>query len=286
MNLLRHLRRCNAWSPDSYVPFAVADRQVGWVRRDFVAVCARHPDAFETTAESVRVADRWTTFDDRTRAVDAALRRLAEQGHFSRWRDEPYAVVTAPGTPPYLHMERAAVARFGILGTGVHLNGFVRAPDGLHMWVGRRSPHRPTEPGKLDQLVAGGQPATLSLTDNLIKECAEEAAIPAALAATAVPVGAVAYVVELAGGLRRDILYLYDLSLHRDFVPRNTDGETESFRLMPVAEVVDVLIRTDDFKFNCALVAIDFLIRHGVLLPDTADYLALRKGLVTHDGTL
>ena len=37
---------------------------------------------------------------------------------------------------------------------------------------------------------------------------------------------------------------------------------------------------TDDFKFNCALVVIDFLIRHGLLTPDDEpDYLRLVSGL-------
>ena len=36
---------------------------------------------------------------------------------------------------------------------------------------------------------------------------------------------------------------------------------------------------TDDFKFNCNLVLIDFFIRHGMLDPDHADYVAIAKGL-------
>jgi hypothetical protein len=35
----------------------------------------------------------------------------------------------------------------------------------------------------------------------------------------------------------------------------------------------------DDFKFNCALVVIDFLIRHGLIAPDHPDYVALVRGL-------
>ena len=35
----------------------------------------------------------------------------------------------------------------------------------------------------------------------------------------------------------------------------------------------------DDFKFNCHLVIIDFLIRHGLIGPDHPDYLDLISGL-------
>jgi hypothetical protein len=35
----------------------------------------------------------------------------------------------------------------------------------------------------------------------------------------------------------------------------------------------------DDFKFNCSLVVIDFLIRHGVITPADPDYFDLVTGL-------
>lgn len=40
---------------------------------------------------------------------------------------------------------------------GVHVNGLVSDGDGLHIWVARRSASKPTWPGKLDHLAAGGQ---------------------------------------------------------------------------------------------------------------------------------
>ncbi|MFO1156597.1 MAG: hypothetical protein U1E43_07455 [Rhodospirillales bacterium] len=37
---------------------------------------------------------------------------------------------------------------------------------------------------------------------------------------------------------------------------------------------------TDDFKFNCGPVVIDFPIRHGILTPDDEpDHLTLARGL-------
>lgn len=42
---------------------------------------------------------------------------------------------------------------------GVHLNGFVCLPGGSReLWVARRSASKPTWPGKLDHIAAGGQP--------------------------------------------------------------------------------------------------------------------------------
>lgn len=44
-----------------------------------------------------------------------------------------------------------------------------------------------------DHIVAGGQPSDMTPTDNIIKECGEEASMPLELARTAKPVGAVSY---------------------------------------------------------------------------------------------
>jgi hypothetical protein len=63
------------------------------------------------------------------------------------------------------------------------------------------------------------QPHGLSCRENVLKECAEEAGIPPALAATARPVGAVSYLTIAANGYKPDVLFCYDLELPPDFIP-------------------------------------------------------------------
>lgn len=46
---------------------------------------------------------------------------------------------------------------------GVHVNGYVETEAGLELWVARRSKDKPTWPGKLDHIVAGGQVPVPSL---------------------------------------------------------------------------------------------------------------------------
>ena len=183
------------------------------------------------------------------------------------------------GTPVLMEMERAAVPLFGVEGYGVHVNGFVRDGDGIKMWIGRRSLTKPTAPGKLDQVVAGGQPAGIGVTENLVKECGEEAAIPADLARRAFPVSALTYCTQRAEGLRRDVLFNFDLELPADFTPRNTDGEVAEFLLWPMDKVMAVVRETDEFKFNCGIIVIDFLLRRGFIGPDDPDYLDLLQGM-------
>jgi 8-oxo-dGTP pyrophosphatase MutT (NUDIX family) len=187
------------------------------------------------------------------------------------------------GDPPLLLMERAAIPLFGVRACGVHLNGFVRGERGVAMWIGRRSRDKPTSPGKLDQLVAGGQPAGMGLRENLIKECWEEAGIPLETAQRVVPVGAISYCLEVPQGLRSDVIFNFDLELPADFVPLNRDGEMEDFYLWPMEKVIETVRDTREFKPNCALVVIDFLIRHGFIPPDHPDYLQIIAGLMNRD---
>ena len=252
---------------------------MGRLKHDFARRLEAFPDVFRVAATSVDLAPGLDGFEARSAAVEAVLGRLAEDGLIPGWRDEAYPVGPSFAGPQLFQMERAAVPLFGVRAYGVHLNGFVRRGDHIDMWIGRRSLDKPVSPGKLDQVVAGGQPVGLSLAANLQKESAEEASIPPPLIDRARPVGAVSYCTELCPGLRDDVLFCYDVELPADFTPVNTDGEIAEFTLWPMRQVAATVEGGDDFKFNCALVVIDFLIRHGLIAPDHPDYVALVRGL-------
>jgi hypothetical protein len=49
--------------------------------------------------------------------------------------------------------------------------------------------------------------------------------------------------------------------------------------LVPIDEVAAIVRETEQFKFNCNLVIIDFLVRHGLIGPDEPDYVAIVQGL-------
>ena len=138
----------------------------------------------------------------------------------------------------------------------------------------------------LDHIVAGGQPYGISPADNVIKECGEEANIPPSLAAKARAAGAVSYMnIEKSGRLKRDALFCYDIELPIDFVPTPVDGEVESFELKSLEDVLDKVVQggSAGYKPNCNLVIIDFLIRHGVITPETEGYLELLSSLRRSD---
>jgi hypothetical protein len=279
MSLLDHIRVCQRRDLTRYRPFMAGEIQVGWVRHALARRLGAMDDLFIVDDAAVRLHPSRTDFGSRSEAMAAAASRLVEAGVFRRLRGEDFPVVADFGQPPLFKIDRIAVPAFGVKASGVHMNGFVRRVDGLHLWIGRRAKDKSVAPGKLDHLVAGGQPYGLGIRENLIKECAEEAAIPGPLAAQARATGTVSYVMEWEAGLRDDVLYVFDLELPPDFRPRNTDGEIEEFMLWPAARVLREIETTDNFKFNVNLVLIDFLIRHGVIGPERTDYLDLLAGL-------
>lgn len=216
---------------------------------------------------------------DRSATLGRVVESLVAAGELPGRHGEMYAVSTDFGVEPLATLDRAAVSWFGVPAYGVHLNGFVRRADGLWMWVAVRSRSKPNFPGMLDNMVAGGQPVGISARDNMRKECAEEASMPDEIARCARPVGAISYCVEHERGLKPDTMFCYDLELTDSFVPRSNDGEVESFELWPIARVAETVSETTRFKFNCNLVIIDFLVRHGILGPDDPDYVAITNGL-------
>ncbi len=276
MSYLDRIREANRYDASDYRPFRVASIDVGHVRHGFAESLRRWPQVFAVNESCVRLAPALNAKDSDPRSrsveVNAVLRQLHVGGTIEHWYDELFPVSQRWDDPPMLLMERAALPFFGVPGYGVHMNGYVREGDQIKLWVARRARDKPTFPGKLDHLVAGGQPYGISLEDNLIKECFEEASIPRSRASLARPAGRVRYAVDLGLGLRPDTIFVFDLKLAPDFRPVNTDGEVESFDLWTLDEVSRRLRETTDFKFNSALVIIDFLVRIGFIPKDHPEY--------------
>jgi hypothetical protein len=125
----------------------------------------------------------------------------------------------------------------------------------------------------------------IGLRENMIKEAWEEASIPREMAEQVRAVGAITYALETTTGFRPDIIFNFDLWLPESFSPVNTDGEVEDFYLWPIERVLETVRDTDQFKFNCALVIMDFLIRHDYIAPDDEDYSEIVQGLMARPGS-
>jgi 8-oxo-dGTP pyrophosphatase MutT (NUDIX family) len=249
---LRHIRACNnAVLPGERLAFQIGPARVGWVKPDFAARLATLP-GIGMASGAVRLAD--------AAALPVLARRLADAGCY-RWRGEEFDVRATPDGPVLARLDRGALPSFGVMALGVHVNGLVRRPEGLHVWVARRAANKLLDPRKLDHIVAGGVPAGLSPAETLVKEAEEEAAIPASVARRAMPVAQIAYAMDRPEGLRRDLLHCYDLDLPETFSPKATDGEVEAFELWPIERAIATVRDSDAFKFNVNLVLIDLFRR-------------------------
>ncbi len=279
MALIDHIHVCNNIDLAGFDPFVCDGDTVGFVAPDRAADLVERYDIFAWTDGVFGFRKGLDSSDQRSAALGPVIDDLAKIGAIAPLRDELYRATRVWSAPTRFVYDRSAAPYFGLRSYGVHINGFVRRSDGLHLWVARRAADR-RFPNMLDNTVAGGQPAGLTLMENVIKECAEEADIPEDLARIAQPVGCVSYAGAAETGVKPDCLFCYDIDVPEGFTPQNTDGEVAEFMLWPVQTVLDRVRETMDFKFNCSLVLMDFFIRHGVIDPDTEpDYQRLVAGL-------
>ncbi|KAI0787007.1 NUDIX hydrolase domain-like protein [Abortiporus biennis] len=234
----------------------------------------------------------------RSAVMKELCERWSVEGHWApqigptKWRGELYPIYRNPfgklDAPPdsidessldedtlnyAFKMERSACALFGVVTFGVHMTVYQDSPEdhSCRIWVPKRARTKQTWPGYLDNSVAGGIPSGLGVYESLVKEAMEEASIEEDIVRKYTrAVGAVSYFYRTsAGWLQPEVEYIYDLCIPAD-VPlelKPLDGEVESFECLPLPEVVEKM-RAGLFKANCAVVLIDFMIRHGYITPD------------------
>src|SRR5262249_44574391 len=140
-----------------HLPFVIESERVGWIRANDVPLLTRWPDVFDIDGERVLLSPQFNTVDLRSAALGSVIGALAAEGCIPGWRDETYAIRNAFDALPLAYIERAASRFFGTMTYAVHLNGVVeyagRAPQ---LWIARRSETKATDPGMLDNVVAGG----------------------------------------------------------------------------------------------------------------------------------
>ncbi|HZN39772.1 MAG TPA: DUF4743 domain-containing protein [Planctomycetota bacterium] len=235
----------------------------GFVHRDRVPRLMRPGSPFRLVAD--RLVLQGEDFVARSNELATLLPSLWAANEVQPALGEMYPVTGVADPTPLLQVDRSAVTWFGVRSSGVHLNGYARLRGDLCLWVAVRARGKRTFPGHLDNIVAGGQPIGSTPLQTLVKECDEEAGLPADLAARAVPIGAISYVQQDRLLLKSDTLACFDLELPAAFVPHPADGEVEEFALWPATRVAESLRDGTPWKPNSAMVTLDFLLRFGCL---------------------
>jgi len=274
---LDQIARCTKHDLHTFMPFFINGTQLGWIKRPLAELILKNmAEDFSRENDGIILSPKYDNYEKCTEALARAATWISN--HYNvQLRHEMYDIRNSWNDKSLAKIDRAAVPWFGTLGFGVHVNGYVRKPDGIYMWIGERAANRQVEPGKLDIIIGGGIPVGISVEENLIKEAWEEAGLKADIARQATAHGTLSYLVEHQLGLRNDTLFIYDLELPPEVIPQNTDGEVAAFHLMPIDKVAQIIQTTERFKFNCNTVVIDFLLRHGFITPENKEYNELSR---------
>lgn len=234
------LQRRIRFRPELFVPLFAGRKRIGWLRPELAARLGSWPEVFASTPERVDLL--------KPEALSPVVEQLAGEGFVPGWRNERYRIADS------FDIERAAARPFGFRTEAVHVNAIA----GDQMWLARRSPAKPTDPGMLDNLVGGGMTAGLSIEQVLVKEAWEEAGIAAELARRARRGGTIELLREVPEGVQCEVIHVYHLELPRDFTPRNQDGEVAEVRLVPLGEALRLARDTDEMTVDAALVALNY----------------------------
>jgi 8-oxo-dGTP pyrophosphatase MutT (NUDIX family) len=249
----------------------------------------RGPMDINHTARTVSLFQEPTTEEDRTKLVSQLTAHWRQNQTFrilKGWRSELWPVYGRNGELLF-SVERVAMGLFGNARFGVHMTAFVRRNDPVEsrhdfrIWVPKRAADKSTYPSMLDNTVAGGLMTNEDPFECVIREADEEASLPEDfMRQHAKETGTITYIYitdERAGGepgwIYPECQWVYDLELPADgsVTPCPKDGEVESFRLQTVEEIQEQLAQ-GLWKPNCAMIMLDFFVRHGILTPENEPY--------------
>jgi len=199
----------------------------------------------------------------RPKELSASLSQLADKmragGYVPGWRNEDFTWLDQNGHQCF-HLERAAFRTFGFQSMATHINGYTKS--GL-LWLGRRSETKSTDPGKLDNMAAGGISADETPWVCAKRELWEEAGVPPQIADQVEPVGRIHMRRPISGrGFHDEQLFIYDLELPDQFVPTNHDGEVSGFIEISLGEAA-ARILADEFTSDAAFVTADYILRRN-----------------------
>lgn len=187
--------------------------------------------------------------------------RMRQSGFIPGWRNEDFAWIDQNGHE-YFRLERSAFRTFGFRSMASHINGFTKTGN---LWLGRRSENKATDPGRLDNVAAGGIGADETPWVNARRELWEEAGVPPQISDQIEPVGCIQMRRPIPGrGFHDEQLFIYDLELADNFVPTNHDGEVSGFIEISFSEAA-ARILADEFTSDAAIVTADFILRNSKL---------------------
>lgn len=229
---------------------------LGWVR-PAVAEALRALDVTRITQDGAGLhITTGTDVATRSALLQSWAQALHRDGLLQNWRDEAMQLDVAG--QPFLTLERAAFRTLGLRTPSVHMNGWVAHPDGVQLWVARRSAHKFVDPGKLDNLVGGGLAAGESPAVGLAREAWEEAGLTFRRVPS--PCARLFIHRRIGEGVQDECILVHDAWLHAHWQPANQDGEVAAVQRMALANALPPLL-AGEFTWDAGLVVLDGLLR-------------------------
>jgi len=238
------------------VRFFMGSCPLGWVRKQHEPALQRALPGVSSVAGGLCWDVHQRSPAQRSQDLALAAATLRDQGLIRGWRDECYsywgAISHDPDVaqPEWFRLERAAFRFFGLRSHAVHINGFT--PDG-RMWCARRALSKATDPGRLDNLAAGGLAADETILQCAVRELGEEAGLAPSLAQHIQRAGRITTARTEPEGWHDETLLVFNLCVPEAVVPHNTDGEVSAFVCLTPAEVMQ-RIQAADFSKDAACV--------------------------------
>ncbi|KAI5361828.1 Putative NUDIX hydrolase domain-containing protein [Septoria linicola] len=204
-----------------------------------------------------------------TSAIDQRLFHV-----FNGQHSEPFAIAGARYNGQ-VKIERFATPLFGITTRGAHMIAYTKSETGMKVWISRRAKHLYICPDMLDSTVAGGVKSGVSPFQTMIEESDEEASLSEDLIRRLAKCRGVVSHMSTTGSLFPgekglvcpDYVYIYDIELPTDVVPKPHDDEVSGFYLMDL-EAVQAALLAGEFKPDAGAVVVEFLVRHGIITPE------------------
>ncbi len=250
----------------SYFLLKINDRYVGYIKSNIKNFILEYfSDFFMENNNEIISKYSNISFDASTKLFQNISNTLLNHKIIPYLRNEYILVTDFTLSNKIMKVDRSIGHLFGFIGCGIHVNVFVKKEKEYFLWVSKRG-NTKVEPFKLDSSFAGAISYGYSAMDTVIKEGKEEASLDQNITSQATYSASLAYMIEKYGGLRNDIMHIFNLEVDEKVILKPYDNEAEDFYLWNCNDLQKHLIfNLEDYKYNSALSIFKFLLEKQII---------------------
>lgn len=286
MPFLRHVLRHRFVDLTHFTPVYVDHEQIGWTKTDFAKLLGQFDHVWSFNNDRLSLNLALGGFDNISMAVHDVFLEISAQGYFPvkpdyslMGGDDWLPVGQERWTNPLFKVHRFYSACLGIRRESTMLHGY----EDNQMWLAIRGAGVDADVGCYDMIASGCMTIGQTRQEALYCEAEEECGMPHELMQHVKSGAEIHVMYHLSNGFILDeICHVFDLDTKNLFKPTVVKKlEVDHFELLSIAEVVELIEKTERVKPQIALLLVDFMIRHGHLKPDIPAYAQIVEELST-----